>query len=230
MTNTWIAAFTLLTVLVGVETVLLLAVMRQIGVLSMRIKPIPALVDDEAGPTPGTVLAEVQLEPAANADGLRPFAGERSLLFFVSPTCSLCGSLLKPLAAVRKTYPDLDVFLAAEEEVGRAAEYARRAKTPLPIFVAPKLFRAWEIEGTPFALIADRDRRILRSGVVNNLEQLEVLIESLNAPEHTHTHDSGDDGDAVVVDTEEQREPVGAAAGSPLGGKGGLRSVPRNDR
>jgi hypothetical protein len=213
MTNTWIVAFSLLAVLVGLETVLLLAVMRQIGVLSMRIKPIPALVDDEAGPTPGTVLADVALEAAANADGLRPFAGARSLLFFVSPTCSLCGSLLKPLAAVQKSYPELDVFLAAEEEPGRAAEYAKRSRTRLPLFVAPDLFRAWEIEGTPFALIADRERRILRSGVVNTLEQLEVLIESLNAPEHVHEHEHGadfDGDDAVAATTEERREPVGS--------------------
>jgi hypothetical protein len=214
MTNTWIVAFSLLAVLVGVETVLLLAVMRQIGVLSMRIKPIPALVDDEAGPTPGTVLADVPLEAAANADGLRPFARERSLVFFVSPTCSLCASLLKPLAAVRKTYPDLDVFLAAEEEPNRAADYARRSRTSLPVFVAPDLFRAWEIEGTPFALIADRERRILRSGVVNNLEQLEVLIESLNAPEDEHVHRPGIDVDGdheVAATATERQEPVGAA-------------------
>lgn len=182
MTTTWIAAFTLLALLVTSETVVLLALMRQVGVLSLRINPVPAAEQEDAGPTRGTVLAEAALEPAHVLNGFTtPFSSDLSLLFFVSPTCGLCSTLLKPLAAVQAAHPEVDAFLIGEVSAERASDYVRRAGSKLPTFVAPGLFEQWQVHGTPFAAVVDRERRVIGSGVVNTLEQIEALVEEAEA-------------------------------------------------
>jgi hypothetical protein len=181
MTTTWIAAFTLLALLVTLETVVLLGLMRQMGVLSLRINPVPAAEDADAGPTRGSVLAKATLEPAWNANGFAPFSSDLTLLFFVSPTCGLCTTLLKPLAAVQKSHPDVGVFLIGEVPAERAADYVDRAGSRLPTFVAPGLFEQWQVRGTPFAAVVDHERHVLGSGVVNTLEQIESLVEHAEA-------------------------------------------------
>jgi hypothetical protein len=213
MTTTWIAAFSLLALLVTVETILLLALMRQMGVLSMRINPVPAAEDADAGPARGTVLAEATLEPANDLNGFStPFSRDLSLLFFVSPTCGLCTTLLKPLAALQKTHPELDVFLIGEVTAERAADYVGRAGSRLPTFVAPGLFEHWQVRGTPFAAVVDAERRVVRSGVVNTLEQLEVLIERAEATvESEREVEAASNG----TDDAERREAPQAEGGVP---------------
>lgn len=191
MSSTWLAAFALLTVLLAINSVLLVAMMRQIGILSLRIRPVGAMEGDgETGPVASTVLKEVNLELAMEGSiGNRhdaPFQAELSLLLFVSPTCSICKHLLKPAAAIARDHVDLPVFLLSDVPVERAREYGTRMGTRLPFWVAPELFDEWKVKGTPFAAVVDQSRTVVRSGVANSLEHLEVLVDRAIADSQPH--------------------------------------------
>lgn len=70
MSGAWYAAFGLLALLTVANSLLLVATMRQVGVLHERVRPMAA--GDAGGPRPGNVLPWLPLEclrPANMADG-----------------------------------------------------------------------------------------------------------------------------------------------------------------
>jgi methylamine dehydrogenase accessory protein MauD len=195
----WLAAFALLFLLVSIETVLTLALLRQVGVLSMRVRPLGPMEGDEedTGPSADSVLEDVPLEAVQSEGEVYPLAEEMSVLLFVSPTCSICMDLLKPTAAAVRDYPDFAFFLVGDTSRERAAEYAQRMGTSLPYFVAPGVFETWGVKGTPFVAVVSKDRRIIKSGVVNTLEQLEMLLGAART-RHDMVNDADQAGERVA--------------------------------
>ena len=86
----------LLWIAVVVLAAVVVALTRQIGVLHERVFPVGALVMP-GGPRVGeaaSTLAVTDLGGAPLAIGGRDADGRRTLLFFVSPTCPVCKTLL----------------------------------------------------------------------------------------------------------------------------------------
>jgi methylamine dehydrogenase accessory protein MauD len=177
MSSAWIAAFTLLSIIVLVEAVVLLAFIRHVGVLTQRIDPIGALQDDRVGPTPGYRLPKVALEPVQTTSAGAPFTAPLSLLYFFAPDCSLCADLIPSIQAVAKSYTELAVYFVSEVTATQATTYIQRHNVAQPTYVADDLFHAWSIDGTPFFVVATSDGTVVQSGSTNTLEQLETLLE-----------------------------------------------------
>ena len=112
--------------LVLVLAAVLLAVVRQLGVLHERIAPAGALMLNRG--------LKVGLKPPRSWQGVGPAGrgvmqigaarsdGRSTLLLFVSPTCPVCKSLL---AAIKSSRRDerawMDVILASDGDLERAA-------------------------------------------------------------------------------------------------------------
>ncbi len=82
--------------LVIVLSIVVFALMRQIGVLHERVFPAGALMTT-IGPTVGEAVPLHQLKSFANTDiqvGGKSSDGLGTLLLFVSPTCPVCKTLL----------------------------------------------------------------------------------------------------------------------------------------
>src|SRR5882762_2634543 len=82
-------------ILVLVLSVVVLALVRQLGVLHERIAPAGALMLNR-GPAvgePAPVLEVADLEGHAHQVGAARADGRSTLLLFVSPTCPVCKSL-----------------------------------------------------------------------------------------------------------------------------------------
>lgn len=158
----WQLLIILLLVAVVFEGLLLIGVMRQVGGLLLRL-PAPRPGTTEGGPETGSPV---------DVDDLRAQPG---VLLFLSPGCSLCDDLVPGLPSLEKHFPELQLIavpLSADDQV--RAEYAKT----LPIRTRSDLrdLRAqWSIEGTPYAVGFDSDLRVVGSGVVNNVEQVEAL-------------------------------------------------------
>lgn len=92
MSGLWLVAFVALWVLVLVEALLVLAVMRQLGLVYDRLPP------TRTGLPPGTVAPDFTL-PDLNGRprSLKDYAGRMVILAFVSPGCSACKPLLPAL-------------------------------------------------------------------------------------------------------------------------------------
>ena len=88
----------------------LLAVVRQLGVLHERIAPAGALMLNrglkvgEAAP----VVAVADLEGRTHEVGAARADGRSTLLLFVSPTCPVCKTLLPAVKSSRKRRARLD--------------------------------------------------------------------------------------------------------------------------
>ncbi|MEZ5500246.1 MAG: methylamine dehydrogenase accessory protein MauD [Steroidobacteraceae bacterium] len=170
----------LLWVLVVVLALVVLALTRQIGVLHERVAPAGALML-AGGPKVGEqapVLEATDLDGGSVAIGGANDAGLSSLLFFLSPTCPVCKSLLPVLQSSRKAEQSwLRVILASDGEI--SAQRAFVADSGLGEFryvVSTALGLAYQVSKLPYAVLID-DQGILRAkGLVNSREHLESLF------------------------------------------------------
>jgi methylamine dehydrogenase accessory protein MauD len=171
----WVAVV----VLAGV----VVALTRQIGVLYERVAPAGALLQGQ-GPVVGEAAPVVDAEDvngrAQRVGGPRD-DGRSTLLFFLSPTCPVCKTLLPVLRSiVRREGAWLDVVLASD---GPRAEHERFVRTErldaFPYLLSPGLGMAWQVGKLPYAALVDASGVVRAKGLVNSREHVESLFEAM---------------------------------------------------
>lgn len=176
MDDVWFAAFGLLALLSVLNALMLVATMRQVGVLHQRVRPTGAGAAN--GPAIGARLPALALQ-AVNDRASVPSAKKTVTLFaYVAPGCSLCGELLPSFEVFGRSAPEaVQVLLATDAPPDKAAEYAEENGVKMPLVRADNLAREWQIPGSPYVVAVRQDDaqtlRVLAAGVVNSLEQLE---------------------------------------------------------
>jgi hypothetical protein len=183
MSAQW-AVIVILSVLVAVDSVVIIALIRQIGVLHLRIQPtVPAPV--VRGPRSGTQL-RLDLPPEIRDNGHRP---DLVLFGFISPNCGGCAAMLPAFAdvAARMTTGER-VVLASSADQARTSAYLAAHGITLPLVTGPHVLQANEIPSTPFAVAADRDGMVLASAPIMTAAQLDVLLDQArHRPSAGHT-------------------------------------------
>jgi methylamine dehydrogenase accessory protein MauD len=169
-------------VLVIVLSVVVLALVRQLGVLHERITPVGALmlakglkVGELAPPVAVTDLEGQPLTVGA------PRSDTRSLLLmFVSPTCPVCKALLPVLKASRKSEQAwVDVVLASDGEVAAQQEFVRdQGLGMFRYVVSAPLGISYQVSRLPYAVLIDADGVLRARGIINSREHLESLFEA----------------------------------------------------
>jgi len=168
--------------LVLVLSAVVLALVRQVGVLHERIAPAGALVL-RSGPAvgePAPVLEVADLEGRAHRLGSAREDGRSTLLLFVSPSCPVCKTLLPAVKSSRKDERAwMDVILASDGDASAQREFVRaQGLDGIPYVVSAALGLAYQVGRLPFAALLD-ERGILRArGLVNSREHLESLFEA----------------------------------------------------
>ncbi len=158
------------------------ALVRQIGVLHERVFPVGALVMPggprvgEAAPT----LAVVDLEGRAVTIGGADGAGRATLLFFVSPTCPVCKTLLPVVRGlVAGAEPATRLVLASDGDLeAQRAFVARAGLAEHPYVVSSELGVAYQVGKLPYAVLIDARGRLVAKGLVNTREHVESLFEA----------------------------------------------------
>ncbi len=158
-----------------------MALVRQIGILHERIAPVGALATTR-GPEVGEAAPVLELVALSGAPlrvgGSSP--GRRTLLFFLSSTCPVCESLLPVLHRVaRDESPRLRVVFASD---GEREEYLRFAEAkgidPAGLVLSLELGLRFEVEKLPYAVLLDENGVVRSKGIVNTREHLESLFEA----------------------------------------------------
>jgi len=168
----------LLWVLVLVLGAVVVALTRQIGLLHERVSPVGALVQQQ-GPEVGEPAPEIE---AVDLDGRTVYvggAGPRTLLFFLSPTCPVCGTLLPTLRrVVHDESRDLRLVLASDGDTPEMhrAFIAERGLDDVPYVVSTELGLAYAVAKLPTAVLIDEDGVVRARGLVNSREHLESLF------------------------------------------------------
>lgn len=168
----WHGLTILLSTAVGVMALLLVALMRQVGSLMLRLEPIfygAEQHEPEGGPEIGAVIEPIE--------GVRYEEG--AVVVFLGTGCIACEDLLPAIPVVAGTYPSVDLIAAVGPGQQRAREIYRRKLGDLARLDLAELHERWDIPGTPFAVAVDPSERVLMKGVVNRLDQLAKMADAV---------------------------------------------------
>jgi methylamine dehydrogenase accessory protein MauD len=178
METALIASNFLLWLLVILLLVIVFALARQIGVLHERVAPVGALM-----PMNGPKIGE-RVEPikAQALDGTSMTIGQgmddNILIYFLSPGCPVCKSLLPVVQAIEKHESGVTVRYASDGETTSAHErYANEHGIPISNYLLSReLGISLGVNKLPFATLINRDGVLRARGLVNNREHLESLL------------------------------------------------------
>jgi methylamine dehydrogenase accessory protein MauD len=159
-----------------------LALTRQIGLLHERISPVGALSPEAkikvGDPAPELALLDLQGHPVLIGGASKDES--RTLLFFLSPTCPVCDTLLPTVERVARTeVPRVRVVLASDglPDEHRAFIAEKRISHLSYILSAP-LGMTYGVAKLPYAVLIDEQGIVAAQGLVNTREHLESLFEA----------------------------------------------------
>jgi methylamine dehydrogenase accessory protein MauD len=169
----------LLWLVLAVLAVILLALVRQLGILHERLAPIGTLsvgadlkVGERAPSMDVTDLEGVLRHVAgARADG------KTTLLVFLSPTCPVCKTLLPLLkTSARLEEPWLEIWLAGDGDAGAAREFAVAQGLGVPYLLSAPLAISYRVSRLPYVAIIDRDGNLRAGAAIDSADQLSALL------------------------------------------------------
>jgi hypothetical protein len=180
--NSLLISNILLWILVVVLALVVLALVRQVGVLHERITPVGALMLAK-GLKVGELAPSIPLEPLGG--GALTIGGKRAdgrslLVMFISPTCPVCKVLLPVLKSSRKSESGwLDIVLASDGDLAdQRAFVAEQGLEAFSYVVSSPLGVSYQVSRLPYAVILDNDGILRARGIINSREHLESLFEA----------------------------------------------------
>lgn len=182
MTQALVVSNVLLWILVVVLAIVVLALVRQIGILHERVAPAGALLGRE-GPSPGERAAALALEDFAGRRlvvGGREPSGLDTLLLFVSPTCPVCKALLAAARSLRDAESgSLRLVLASDgPRAEHSAFVAAQGLEEECYVLSTELGLLYQVGRLPHAVLLDAEGVVRARGLVNSREHLESLCEA----------------------------------------------------
>lgn len=167
--------------LVGLAAVVV-ALVRQIGVLHERIAPAGALLLKKGlkigQPVPAMALTD--LSGRSIRIGTLSDRGRSTLLVFLSPSCPVCKVLLPVLKSSRAGESNwLELILASDGSEDEHRRFvAANGLREIPYVLSTELGMSFQVERLPFAAVIDEDGILRARGLINSREHLESLFEA----------------------------------------------------
>jgi methylamine dehydrogenase accessory protein MauD len=182
MVETLIISNILLWIVVVVMGIMLFALVRQIGVLYERVAPAGALMINQTL-TVGAEAPSLDLQDIKGGlvtIGGVPENGNSKLVFFVSPTCPVCKTLLPVVKSATKSEKDwLDIILASDGDSYDHQGYISEHKLESFTYISSEILgRSYGVSKLPYAVLIDEQGKIASMGIINSREHLESLFES----------------------------------------------------
>jgi len=167
-------------------TFLVFALARQIGVLYERVAPAGALMVDQnlkvGMDAPKLELADIntlQRVLIGKANSLA--TGRAQLMFFLSPSCPVCKTLLPVLKSSRAAEKNwLDVTLASDGPEPEHKSFIEKYQlSDFPYVLSEHLGKQYGVAKLPYAVLVDKTGKVASMGIINSREHLESLFESM---------------------------------------------------
>ena len=158
-----------------------LALLRQVGVLHERIAPAGALMV-RGGPKVGEAAPVLEVEDWRGAPlrvgGVEP-QRRSTLLYFLSPTCPVCKTLLPVVGSLEASEPGLRVIYASDGARGEHEDFvSKHGLAAGPYVLSTALGLAYQVAQLPYAVLIDEAGVVRAAGLVNTREHLESLLEA----------------------------------------------------
>jgi len=174
MTALW-AVIVLLSAIVAVDSVVIIALARQVGLLHLRAGQQGASstrpLRSRSGPQPGSSL-RLDVPP-----GLIGSQHELILYGFVRPECGACAAALPAFTEVAAGLPGNErALLVSDRDEARTRAFLAASGVSLPLLSGPHLLHANGIPVTPYAVVADRVGRVIAASTASTAEQLAAVL------------------------------------------------------
>lgn len=177
MGDALIVSNVLLWIVVVVLAGVVLALLRQVGVLHERVAPAGALMG-RGGPRVGEPAPILELEDWPGRRIRVGGAGETTLLLFLSPACPVCRTLLPVLDSVCAV-EGARLVLASDGSRAEHERFVREHGLERGTYVlSAALGLAYQVGRLPYAVLIDADGVVRARGLVNTREHLESLFEA----------------------------------------------------
>ena len=169
-------------ILVVALAAIVLALVRQIGVLHERVAPAGALLGRE-GPRPGERAPAVEVPDLAGrpvrVGGSEP-SGASTLLLFVAPSCPVCKAILPAARSLRDAEGErLRLVLASDGPRAEHEAFVREQGLEGERYVlSAELGLLYQVGRLPHAVLLDAEGAVRARGLVNSREHLESLCEA----------------------------------------------------
>lgn len=180
MDGLWLASYIALWLFVVLQTLTILGLARQIGILHVRIGPTGARMMNP-GPQIGDVAPIIMMDDAlGKAVTLGTVRSKLTLIVFISLTCSTCKDILPGLKSLQRNEKNtLEIILVTSESTIEAAQdFVKEydlSKT-IPFVVSADLNITYKIGTVPYAVLVDRQGVVRSKGLVNNIAHVESLL------------------------------------------------------
>ncbi len=182
METTLAISNTILWILVLVVAAMIFALVRQIGILYERVAPAGALMAGSGLKTgeETPVLDLKTLDGRAIRVGGTSSTGKSTLLFFLSPNCPICKTLIPILTAMRKSEASwLEIVFASDGDEKEHRQWLRENKLESwPYILSQQLGMTMQVAKLPFAALIDENGILCARGLVNSREHIESLFEA----------------------------------------------------
>jgi methylamine dehydrogenase accessory protein MauD len=162
--------------------VIVLALVRQVGILHQRVAPAGALTMSQ-GVRPGDAASPLALETLDGDPitiGGAAVDGRSTLLMFVAPDCPVCAQLVPAMRAIaeqERTW--LRVVFASDGASAQHDEFRRRkGLAGFPYVVSMELGLTYQVGKLPFGVLLDESGRLVAQGLTNTREHVESLFEA----------------------------------------------------
>lgn len=175
------------------------ALARQIGVLHERIRPAGALALENTMSTGDTAPQRSVQDMNGRMIQIGGESEDRrtTLLFFLSPTCPVCKTLLPVLKSLqRKEKNELRIILASDGDPQEHRSFIILHKLQDFLYViSTELGLAFRIGKLPYAVLISNTGEIAAHGLINNREHIESLFELMDNKTIAHDHKGYQNGE-----------------------------------
>jgi methylamine dehydrogenase accessory protein MauD len=184
MMTTYVALW----ILVLVQTLVLLELLRQIGILRMRVGEEPGALVTSEGLERGSIApAFVASDVGTGREVTDALLHDRtSLIVFLTPTCQSCRSLAPDLRRFSAEHREIQVLVICAAPREHCEAFAREFDLRLPVLVdeGQRISRDYRAIRTPSAILIDPQGQVRIQGLPNSVRHLETLLEEEGTPMH----------------------------------------------
>ncbi len=170
-----------LAVIQALQGIVLLILLRQVGILSLRVRPAGAKTMP-SGPVVGELVPHLTL-PDMGGTGLTlqlPPPDEKPwIVLFVAPGCSSCQHIAPAIRSLSgETGDELGWAIVCMGRRSECIEFRdqRSFGRSLFCYAADEIRDLYEIGTTPYALLIGPDGNLIAKGLVNHIEHIESMI------------------------------------------------------
>ncbi|ASJ74020.1 redoxin family protein [Granulosicoccus antarcticus] len=169
-------------IVVLVMAFVIYALTRQIGVLYERVAPAGALAVNqniEVGQiAPAMSLQTLTSQMVQIGDSKK--SGKSQLIFWLSPDCPICKTLVPALKTAAKAESDwVDLVLASDGmELDHKSYVNRFGLERFPYVISELLGKRYGVAKLPYAVLIDEQGKVASMGIINSREHLDSLFEA----------------------------------------------------